>query len=178
VLLALSVVVGLVLALVTGGSWRGFAESRWRLAPLALAGLAIQLVLFSNNEALVSPLLPYAEELHLISYALVGAFLIANWRVPGLALLLAGAALNFVAIAANGGQMPRIVPPDPSVFSNVAAMDEGTRLWFLGDLIPFAGRIFSFGDVLIALGGGYAAFRLARPPRADHSPPMVLGRFR
>jgi hypothetical protein len=176
--LALGVVAGLVLALLMGASWRGFAEVRWRLAPLILLGLAIQIVLFSNSETIVTPLLPFAPALHLVSYALVIASLAANWRLPGVALILAGALLNFAAIAANGGHMPRVIAPDPAVFTNVAAMGADTRLAFLGDWIPVGGRLISIGDVLIATGGGVTAFWLARAKRADHSPPMILGRFR
>jgi hypothetical protein len=176
--LALGVVVGLLAALLVGASWRGFAEVRWRLAPLILLGLAIQIVLFSNNDAIVTPLLPYAPALHLLSYVLVLVSLLANWRLPGVALILGGALLNFAAIAANGGHMPRLIAPDPAVFTNVAAMDAETRLALLGDWIPVGGRLISIGDFLIAGGGGVTAFWLARSKRADHSEPFVLGRFR
>ncbi|HEV8633032.1 MAG TPA: DUF5317 family protein [Chloroflexota bacterium] len=176
--LALGVLVGLLAAVVVGASWRGLAETRWRLAPLCLLGLAIQLVLFSKIDGLVAPLVPFGPALHVISYLLVFASLLANWRIPGIPLLLLGGLLNFVAITANGGQMPRAVPPDPAVFHNVVGMDEDTRLAFLGDWIPApGGRIFSVGDVLIFAGGALTAYRLARARRADHSPPVVLGRF-
>jgi hypothetical protein len=178
VTLALGVVIGLVAALLAGASWRGFAEVRWRLASLCLIGLALQLVLFSNNEAFVTHLLPIAPELHVLSYLLVFASLAANWRVPGIAIIVVGGVLNFAAIVANGGQMPRVVAPDPSIFTNVQPMDENTRLAFLGDFIPLPlpGRLFSIGDFLIAVGGGITAYSLARAKRSDHSAPSVLGR--
>jgi hypothetical protein len=177
--LALGVAVGLLAAIVVGASWRGLANVRWRLAPLCLLGFAIQLVLFSKNEFLVTPLLPIARELHVLSYLLVFVSLIANWRIPGLAVLIVGGLLNFAAIVANDGQMPRAVAPDPAVFTNVQAMDEDTRLAFLGDFIPLplASRLFSIGDVLIATGGAITAYRLARSKRPDHSAPLILGRF-
>ena len=175
--LAIGVLLGLLAALLLGASWRSLAETRWRLAPLCLLGLAIQLVLFSRVDALVEPLLPVAEELHILSYLLVFASLLANWRLPGIAVIVVGGLLNFAAIAANGGQMPRAVPPDPAIFSNVQAMDEDTRLAFLGDFIPVTGRLYSIGDILIAAGGAITAYRLARARRHDHSAPLVLGRF-
>ena len=176
--LGLGVLVGLLAAAIVGASWRGFAEVRWRLSPLIMLGLLIQIVLFSKSEAIVTPLLPYAPGLHLLSYGLVIASLIANWQLPGVKFILAGALLNGAAIAANGGQMPRLIAPDPAVFTNVAAMDADTRLAFLGDWIPVAGRLISIGDIFIAGGGGLTAFWLARTKRADHSAPLVLGRFR
>lgn len=177
--LALGVVLGVLAALMVGASWRGFAETRWRLAPLCLLGLGIQLVLFSKLDALVAPLLPIAEELHVLSYLLVFASLLANWRIPGLAIIVLGGLLNFAAIVANDGQMPRVVAPDPAVFTNVQAMDENTRLSFLGDFIPLPlpGRLFSIGDVLIAAGGAITAYNLARAKRPNHTAPLILGRF-
>src|SRR5881296_3736486 len=44
--------------------------------------------------------------LHLGSYLLAAWFVLANRRVPGVGLIGLGGALNFVAIAANGGVMP------------------------------------------------------------------------
>jgi hypothetical protein len=179
VTLAAGVLVGLLAAVAVGASWRSLAETRWRLAPFCLLGLAIQLVLFSRNEALVGPLLPIARELHMLSYMLVFASLLANWRMPGIAVIVVGGLLNFAAITSNGGQMPRLVAPEPAVFSNVQAMDASTRLAFLGDFLPLPGtaRLFSIGDVLIATGGAVTAYRLARAKRPDHSAPFVLGRF-
>src|SRR5437763_14949896 len=44
--------------------------------------------------------------LHLVSYLIAAGFVLANSPVPGLPLVGLGGALNFVAIAANGGVMP------------------------------------------------------------------------
>jgi hypothetical protein len=176
VVLLSGVVLGLLAALVVGASWRGFAEVRWRLAPLILLGLVLQFVLFSQGGAIIAPLIPFAGALHLLSYALVLASLIANWRLPGVAILLTGALLNFIVIAANGGQMPRLIAPDPAVFTNVAAMDANTRLVLLGDWIPVFGRLISIGDILIASGGAIVAYSFARAKRPDHSAPSILGR--
>ena len=47
-----------------------------------------------------------SEEIHLATYFLLGAFLVANRHIPGLLVIALGGALNFAAIATNGGVMP------------------------------------------------------------------------
>ena len=138
---------------------------RWRWAWLILLGLAIRLVIFSGPDWLVLAILPAAPALHVVSSVLPLVSLAANWRLPGLPLILLGGLLNLAAIVANGGQMPTFHTPRPAVFSNVAEFGDATRLGFLGDWIelPFLpGRGYSIGDVAIALGSGLAAYRLSR----------------
>jgi len=91
-------------------------------------------------------------------------FLVANRRLPGMALVGLGAAGNLLAIGANGGVMPASptalaaagMPADPPGFANSAALAD-PRLAFLGDVFaipagwPLA-NVFSAGDVLIAVG--------------------------
>jgi Family of unknown function (DUF5317) len=105
----------------------------------------------------------------------VGAlFLAANWRVPGVPLTALGAALNLLAIAANGGVMPASpaalaaagLPVDRPGFSNSAALAE-PRLAFLGDVfaIPASwplSNVFSVGDVLIGVGLAWGVHRVCR----------------
>jgi MFS family permease len=112
--------------------------------------------------------------LHLASYLIAAGFVLANSRVPGLALVGLGGALNFVAIAANGGVMP-IRPAAltaaglasaPRLFQNSAVL-AAPRLPFLGDIfavpapLPFH-NVFSAGDLCIALGAAVALHRLCR----------------
>lgn len=177
--LGIGVVLGLLAAFFVGANWRNLGEVHWRLWPLCLAGLAIQLVLFSKNERLVAPFLSIAPELHVLSFALVLASLVANWRFRGVPVIVLGAALNLTVIVLNGGQMPRSTPPEPAPFRNVVAASEDTRLGLLGDWIRISslpGEEFSPGDVLISLGGGIVAYGLARERRVSHSAPPVIGR--
>lgn len=177
-LLGMSVLVGLCAALLMGARWDALADVRWRLAPLCLAGLGIQLILFSSDPTVAGPFVPIAPALHVGSILLVLTSLAANVRTPGIAFVLLGAALNLAVIMANGGQMPGTVPPPDLSFSNTTTMDEHTRLAVLGDwlqppLLPH--RRFSIGDVLIAGGAGFAVFRLARTRRlADSAFPQRL----
>jgi hypothetical protein len=101
--------------------------------------------------------------LHAASYALVAWFVVANRHLRGMPLLGLGAALNMIAISANGGVMPaapaalRIAGIDTSGgFANSAAVDH-PRLLFLGDVIPVPGpwpigNVLSPGDLLIVAG--------------------------
>jgi hypothetical protein len=110
----------------------------------------------------------------LAAYPVLGVFLAANWRLPGIPLVALGGALNLVAIGANGGVMPASpaalaaagLPVDPPGFQNSAALPH-PRLAFLGDVfsIPASwplSNVFSVGDVLIAVGVAWALHRLCR----------------
>ena len=97
--------------------------------------------------------------------AALGAVLLAvlrNVRIPGLALVAAGAATNLAAIAANGGVMPAApeavagLGPAPEGFSNSVVMADPalrplTDVFVLPPWLPFA-NVFSIGDILIGLG--------------------------
>ena len=97
-----------------------------------------------------------------------GLFLVANRELPGIPLVVLGAAANLLAIAANGGVMPASpsalatagLPPEQPGFANSAALAH-PRLAFLGDVFaipagwPLA-NVFSVGDVLIAAGAAVA----------------------
>jgi uncharacterized protein DUF5317 len=157
-----------------GGSLGALATVRLRLPWLLPAALALQVV------AISLPGVPgrLRPPLHVASYLLAGAFLVANRRLPGMPLLGLGAAANLLAIVANGGVMPASpdalaaagLPPDRPGFANSAALDD-PRLAFLGDVFaipsgwPLA-NVFSVGDVLIALGAVVAVHGIcgSRPP--------------
>jgi len=164
--LGFAIVVGLAIGLARGGSLLNLATTHWRWWWLGLAGLAVQIPLFSSDP-IAEVLASYGPILHLLSIGLVIAFLIANVRTDGLPLILFGALLDGAVIAANGGQMPRVEPTDPAPFRNTVAMDERTLLPFLGDWItlPLPGEQFSPGDIAIAVGGAYCALRLSTRAR-------------
>jgi hypothetical protein len=141
-----------------------------RLGVVALLALALQVV------AIVLPADAgvFRRVLFVSSYLLLVAFVAANWRRPGLAVIGVGLLLNLAPILANGGLMP--VTPEaihrigqehriegredgdaiPNT-KNVLKEKENTRLWFLSDRLvwkdsPFVFRVFSIGDVVIAAG--------------------------
>jgi len=101
--------------------------------------------------------------LHLLSYVLDAYFVFANRRLTGVPLVAVGAALNVLAITANGGVMPanpvalRIAGIAARAgFDNSAAVAH-PHLAFLGDVIPVPGpwpigNVLSAGDLIIFLG--------------------------
>jgi Family of unknown function (DUF5317) len=157
------VVIGLCLLSVrlTGGRVSRLAELRLRLPGLALAGIAVQFLIVT-----VAPggLAGLHEPLHVLSYALLGAFGWVNRRIAGLPIVLAGGGLNALVILANGG----VMPTDPAVADAVAnraapgefinsAAHGDARLAFLGDVIATPDglplqNVYSVGDVIIVLG--------------------------
>ena len=104
------------------------------------------------------------EVLHVASYALLGAFGWANRRVTGVPVVLAGGALNALAILANGGVMPAdpavadvaAVQARPGEFINSVPVGDA-HLGFLGDVLATPAslplhNVYSPGDLVIVLG--------------------------
>ena len=98
-----SILVGLALALALGGDLRRLLAYPLRLEWAAPVALAIQVVIFSGWVSLTST---ETVVLHLLSYGLLVVFALANARSMMLLPVVAGLALNTLAIAVNGGVMP------------------------------------------------------------------------
>ena len=158
----------LALCLVTvplaGGRLVRLADLRPRRPWAVFAALGLQAVFIAVD---LPPGGWLGPTLHLASYGLAAVFVVSNRRVPGLALLALGAAMNVAAIAANGGVMPASARALRAAglgatgeYENSAALDH-PRLAFLGDVSawpepwPLA-NVFSPGDVLVVLGAGVA----------------------
>ena len=152
------IALGLVFALVLGGKPARLAHVEFRLAPLVLIALAVQVVLFSHlGEALPNGAVAPA---HVGTYGLLLVFAVANFRLRALRLVFGGLLLNAIAIAANGGAMPasRTALAALGLNGDSANITSRThRLGFLGDIfvvptqLPLA-NVFSVGDILIGLG--------------------------
>ena len=140
------------------GRLTALADLRLRHPWLALAGIGVQVLIISVVAAGPAHL---HEAVHMLSYALLGAFAWANRRIPGVPVILLGGLLNFVAIAANGG----VMPADPDLARHVAGGEgfvnsgavEDPRLLFLGDVFATPSswplyNVYSVGDLLIVLG--------------------------
>jgi hypothetical protein len=175
VLILYSIPIGILAGFLLRGKLDRLAEIRFRLGPLAVAILLVQLALFSP----LADGLPEAigRAVYVVSTGLVLVVVLANVRLAGVPIVIAGAAANLAAIVANGGSMP-------AAASALAAVGLGTggntnsvlldhpNLGPLTDIfatprwLPLA-NVFSVGDVLIALGVAVAlaaAMHRADPP--------------
>lgn len=158
-------IAALVLAVVTvpllGGRLGRLADIEIRALWAVAAAIGIQVAIISvfpdSFENLHVPL-------HFVSYAFAAVFVWMNRHIPGMLIVGVGAALNLIAITANGGVMPASPEALETAgivhtkgFVNSTAVDD-PKLQFLGDIfaipdsVPILDNVFSIGDVLIAIG--------------------------
>jgi hypothetical protein len=136
VFVLLAVPVGVVVGFLIGGRLERLSQIRFEWGWLAVAGLAVQILLFSTP--------------------------LADGFSPGVGEAL-GAISNLAAIVANVGVMPTTAEAMATAgierddaFSNSAVLDDPalgplTDIFAIPAGLPFA-NVFSIGDVLIALG--------------------------
>ena len=181
----LPIAAGALIGRLCGGRLRNLTSLRLEHAPILLVALAVQAALV---------LLPPAEPdpmrvlLPLTTAAIVGV-LALNGRLPGMPIVLLGAAANLIVIAANGGLMPTSsetllraglaqsvelsrqhpglrLPRSKSVVLDAT----DTRLPWLADVVvspPLPNRkVVSPGDLAIAAGLAYLTARSMRSPRS------------
>jgi uncharacterized protein DUF5317 len=156
-----AVPLGLLLGLLLGGRPAGLAALQFRHGGVMVAGLLVQVVLFSTVVSdVVGPLGP---PIYIVSTAVVIASVLLNLGITGMPLVALGAISNLSAIVLNGGYMPAdagamaaLGKTDPTTYSNSAILADPvvkplTDVFALPHWLPFA-NVFSVGDVLIAVG--------------------------
>ncbi len=161
-LILIALIVALVVGWALGGRISGVATVRLRWAPLAVAGLALQLLTPSGKGL--------ADALLVVSFLLLALFTILNRKVAGFALILAGLFMNFLVIGINhgmpvtrhalesSGQGALLVDliENGGAKHHLAGPDD--RLLFLGDVIaipPPVSQAVSAGDIVAYAGVGY-----------------------
>jgi hypothetical protein len=160
-MLVSGLVAGFVLGLATGGHWRNLQRLDVRFWPGLIAGVIARVAApFVGGLALVASL---------AGLLLVGVVAVLNRALPGAWLIALGSFLNAVVTLVNAG-MP--VDPGALAASGKPAPSDGlhvligsdTRLGFLADVLlaPVVNNIYSVGDVLLAIGGFWMAFRLLK----------------
>jgi hypothetical protein len=152
--------VGIIAGYLFGGRLDRLSQVRFRWAPLAMLGLAVQVALFSD---------PLAERvgdagppIYVASTAVVLVAVLRNLDIRGVAIVALGAASNLLAIVVNGGYMPA----DPDALASIGGVAPGysnsssvadplleplTDILAIPAWVPFA-NVFSVGDVLIGVG--------------------------
>ena len=170
---------GIIAGFLLGGHLDGLIALRFRWAWLAVAGLLVQVVLFTElGDRIAGSLGP---AIYVGSTVAVLVALLRNVNLPGLPIAAVGSLANLAAIVANGGSMPA----DPSALAlagfdgpgqhtNSVVLAE-TALRPLTDIfavpagIPLA-NVFSVGDVLIAVGVAWAIAAAMRRPVETPAP--------
>ena len=163
------ILAGILIGLIFRGSFRKLASVRFRLWPLALVGLALQLVpVPSFDDARMERWI--GAGLLVFSYLLLLAFVLENRQFPGFPIVIAGLLLNVFVISLNRG-MP---VADEALRAAYGADYRETRqeliegggakhhlarsddlLLPLGDSIPIGPpvkNVFSPGDLVAYLG--------------------------
>jgi hypothetical protein len=187
ILLAGTLVLAILVGYLTGGRLRNLGTLTLRWWPLALAGLALQLV-------------PYPESFPdwvavaalLVSFAMLMVFAWVNRRWAGFGLILFGLALNALVITVNQG-MPvsreALVNSDQGDLLDYLIEHGGAkhhlatdddRLLALGDVIGIPGPIgqaISIGDIFVYVGLilVIAAAMRGRPAAKETAPPPEPG---
>jgi hypothetical protein len=163
------IVLVIVVALLRGGSLRNFAALQFRWLPLVIIGFALQLLIFTPFG--YSPLVVFATlPIYVLSLALLAIWVAANRRIPGMALIAIGLALNIAVIAANGGHMPvlpegarlagqyeALAADDPRTSKHLLMPSDQVRLWLLSDIIVIphgvpGAVVLSIGDIALTVG--------------------------
>src|SRR5947199_5922127 len=142
----------------TGGSLRRLAHIRLRwlwLGPGAVLAQTVLVTIAPGGSHTVHSLI------HIGTYLMLGAFLWANRRLPGLPVISVGTFLNALAITVNGGVMPSAATAERLAglttgrgFHNSAVLAHPHLLW-LGDIIPVPWplpNVLSVGDCFIYVG--------------------------
>ena len=151
--------VGILAGSLLGGRLDRLSAIRFRWAPLAILGLAVQVALFSD------PLAGMAGDagppIYVASAVAVFVAVVRNLDVAGLPIVAIGAASNLLAIVANGGSMPAdpgaaaaiggVAPNSNSSVTTEPVLAPLTDLFAIPAWVPFA-NVFSIGDVLLGIG--------------------------
>jgi hypothetical protein len=156
------VVAGLIVGLLLGGSPRHLAGLRIRFLWLAYVAIALQVAAFPSGVLPWSTPETVATVLWLSSFFALGALILANLRIPGLAMVGIGQACNLVAILANHGLMPVTRGALDGASLSYHLRNNSVSVvhphlpwlvdrWAVPSWLPF-GNVFSVGDVAIGVG--------------------------
>ena len=176
--------IGLLIGFLTRGSLAGFSLARFRLLPLLILAVFIQVLIFTPLMGQTAFVLDYGHYIYMGTILMTVAVFARNLHIPGLVVILIGAVLNGIAIFSNGGYMPTdadllseagrleyvqqsedsTAAGEKLTHTNSVIADDDTRFAFLGDIfalpdnVPLA-NVYSIGDIFVAVGGGATTAR-------------------
>lgn len=153
--------IGIIAGLLVGGRLDNLAAFRFRWGGLAVAGLIVQIVIFTPaGDQLAGG---FGPALYVLSTLAVFVAVLGNIRLPGMPIVALGALSNLAAIAANGGFMPASASAlaaagldGPGSYTNSVVLESPvleplTDIFAIPAWLPMA-NVFSVGDVLIGVG--------------------------
>ncbi len=151
--LLLSVIPAILIGWTVKGRLSGLAQVRLQSVWLVVAGLAAQVVAMGYVGRGLSFTAAHRPAIIIVTYVVVLVGLVRNWRVPGMPVVALGFALNFLAIVANGGQMPvtRDIIDDSGQHWLIADIQDGQPVWLSKDiLLPKEHtRLWALSDIFI-----------------------------
>jgi hypothetical protein len=152
---------GILAGLAGRGRLEALSDFRFRWGWLAVAGLLVQVGLFTEaGDRLAGG---FGPALYVLSTLAVFVAVVRNVRVPGMVIVVLGSIANLAAITANGGAMPAdpgalaLAGLDgPGLHTNSVvladpALQPLTDIFAIPAAWPLA-NVFSVGDVLIGVG--------------------------
>ena len=160
-ILLASIPIGIILGVLLGGHLSALGSLHFAWAPVAIAGLFVQVALFTPAGAALAGSLSPA--IYVASTAAVFIAVLRNLPTTGMPIVALGALSNLVAIAANGGAMPTTPAAlatagldGPGAYTNSVVVANPvfqplTDIFAIPAGVPLA-NVFSVGDVLIGLG--------------------------
>jgi hypothetical protein len=163
-------VAAIILALIAGGRFSRLTTLDLRWPWVFVAAFGLRLAIVAAGASGWRPGLAAAGPVHVASYVLLLAALVANRHLWPMWIAAAGVAMNCLVIAANGGAMPAdaalvrasgqqkiLALVEAGRYPTHAIINSSTKLSFLADryLLPRPyprPSVFSLGDILITLG--------------------------
>ena len=189
-ILVTSVLAGLLIGFARGGNFAAFKTLRLRWLPLLFVAVFTQIAIFTYVAGQRGFAHDYGPYIHIATLLATLFVMSRNLHIPGMKIIMLGAALNALVIIINGGFMPspearlaeagKLVKVDKAesgrndaVLSNSKTVPNGTGLFVdgdapllvLGDIFAVPkgwpfANVFSVGDVLIGVGAGVAIVRV------------------
>jgi hypothetical protein len=155
----LAIVIGYILK----GRLRNFENIKINCLSMIFISFFIEFVIVMLIQRGIISRGPITYSLNLVMYAVLFIFIYKNRNNIYLLIMGAGFMLNAIPIFLNGGAMPVSSQAVQAAGLTMNIEKEGlyalinnqTRLWYLGDIIPFIAfrnYVVSIGDIISALG--------------------------